>query len=178
MKVPFPKILLGLCMALSAMAWSQTRAPEFLKVSPELLDAEGHEILLAAVRAADLEEILEESGPFTVFAPSDAAFHRFSNAKMDRLLNAADKSDLKSLLTYHIVAGELSAAQILRAMSRGNGKTSFTTVLGQKLMAHLEGSDIVLTDSLGNRAKITTADLCLDYGVVHEIDRVIMPARM
>ncbi|HKL90953.1 MAG TPA: fasciclin domain-containing protein, partial [Allomuricauda sp.] len=86
---------------------------------------------------------------------------------------------LKSLLSFHIVAGQLTASRMLRAIGRGNGIASFTTVQGKKLTAHLDGYDIVLTDSVGNTARITAADLNLENeGVVHEIDSVILPAQM
>ena len=178
MKSPIPKILLGLCMALATTAWTQTHVPNLISVSQFAPESKGHKILIAAVKAANLDQVLVESGPFTVFAPSDAAFHKFSHSRMEELINASDKRELKSLLTYHIVAGQLTASDILRALSRGNGKTSFTTVQGKKLWAHMEGSDIVLTDPMGNRAIITTADLSLGSGVVHEIDRVIVPSQM
>src|SRR5690606_37535051 len=129
-------------------------------------------------KAANLEAVLLEAGPFTVFAPSDAAFHTFANGRMEELLQAEDGRRLNALISYHIVAVELTAADILRAVSRGNGKASLTTVQGKKLGVHMEGSDIVLTDPMGNTAKITAADLRLDHGVVHEIDRVILPAQM
>lgn len=139
-----------------------------------------HSMLIAAVKATDIDAILEHSGPFTVFAPSDAAFKRFSPAKLERLMNSNDKSKLKSLLSYHIVAGTLTASRILKAMCRGNGKASFTTIQGKKLEAHMDGYDIVLTDPLGNTARITHADLNRSNGagIVHEIDSVIVPSQM
>lgn len=178
MKSPIPKILLGLCMVLATTSWAQTNVPNLISVSQFSPESKGHKILITAVKAANLEEVLVESGPFTVFAPSDAAFHKFSHSRMEELINATDKRELKTLLTYHIVAGQLTASDILRALSRGNGKASFTTVQGKKLLVHMEGSDIVLTDPMGNRAKITAADLSLSNAVVHEIDRVIVPSPM
>lgn len=147
-------------------------------VVPNSTEFNNHKILNAAVKAAELEALLDNSGPFTIFAPSDAAFERFSSEKISELLNAKDKTALKSLLTYHIVAGQLTASRILSAMCRGNGKASFTTVQGKKLLAHLDGYDIVLTDPMGNTARITTADLNAKIGVVHEIDSVILPTQL
>lgn len=136
-------------------------------------------MLLAAVKATDIDEILKKSGPFTVFAPSDAAFQRFSSDKLEKLMNSNDKSKLKTLLSYHIVAGKLTASRILKAMCRGNGKASFTTIQGKKLQAHMEGFDIVLTDSLGNTARIVQADVSQhNDDIVHEIDSVIVPTQM
>ncbi len=178
MKAPVTKTLLGLCMALATFSFAQTSSPDLKSFSQNTNESDDHKILFAAVKATNLDDILEKSGPFTIFAPSDAAFQRFSSEKITELINAKDKSELKSLLTYHIVAGQLTASRILRAMCQGNGKASFTTVQGKKLSAHLEGYDIVLTDPMGNTAKITTADLNLKNGVVHEIDSVILPAQM
>ncbi len=176
MKTPISKILLTISMifTLSGMAQNATNSLTFN--SEEISN---HKILLAAVKATQLEDLLDKSGPFTIFAPSDAAFEKFSSEKITQLINSKDKSELKSLLTYHIVAGQLTASRILRAMCRGNGKASFTTVQGKKLMAHLDGYDIVLTDPMGNTARITAADLNLNKDdVVHEIDSVILPTQM
>ena len=176
MKAPITKILLGICMVFTITTFAQNSSKS-LEFSSE--EASNHKILLAAVKATQLEDLLDKSGPFTIFAPSDAAFERFSSEKIAQLINAKDKSELKSLLTYHIVAGQLTASRILRAMCRGNGKASFTTVQGKKLMAHMDGYDIVLTDPMGNTARITAADLNLNKDdVVHEIDSVILPTQM
>nr|WP_298999048.1 fasciclin domain-containing protein [uncultured Allomuricauda sp.] len=137
-----------------------------------------HSMLMAAVEATEINEVLEKSGPFTVFAPSDAAFQRFSSDKLQKLMTSNDKSKLKSLVSYHIVAGKLTASRMLKAMCRGNGKASFTTIQGKKLQAHMEGYDIVLTDPLGNTARITQADVSQQNGIVHEIDSVIVPTHM
>lgn len=175
---PTKKILLGICLLFSGLIFAQNNNPSAKSISQNTNESSNHKILFAAVKATQLEDLLDKSGPFTIFAPSDAAFERFSSEKIAELLNAEDKSVLKSLLTYHIVAGQLTASRILRAMCRGNGKASFTTVQGKKLEAHLDGYDIVLTDPMGNTARITTADLNLKNGVVHEIDSVILPAQM
>lgn len=167
MKAPLTKFLLGLCLAFS-----------FPTIAQNALELDNHKILFEAVKAIHLDDILDKSGPYTVFAPSDAAFERFSNNKIEQLINSNDKTALKSLLTYHIVAGHLTASRILRAMCRGNGKASFTTIQGKKLVAHLEGYDIILTDPVGNTARITTADLNVKNGVIHEIDSVIQPTQM
>lgn len=179
MKPPFKKILLGLCFAFSVAVYAQeTSSSETKSITQNTIESDHHKILFAAVKATEMEDILDKSGPFTVFAPSDAAFRRFSNSKMEKLMNSNDKSELKSLVGYHIVAGNLSASNILRAMCRGNGKASFTTIQGKKLSAHMVGYDIVLTDPVGNTARITLADVNQKNGVIHEIDSVILPTRM
>jgi len=134
--------------------------------------------LLAALKAADLETILGNTGPFTLFAPSDKAFENFSSGKVEQLLGPENKEELKALLTYHIVAGRFTASNILRAMCRGNGKATFTTVQGNKLVASMSGIDIVLTDNYGNSAKIVMADADQSNGVIHEIDSVIVPGHL
>ncbi len=137
--------------------------------------SKNHKTLLAAMRAADLEEILSYAGPFTVFAPSDSAFDKLSNKTVDELLDPINKRELQALMTYHIIAGNFSASKILKAMCRGGGKASFTTVQGDELIATMDGVDIVLTDSFGNSAKITIADANQCNGVIHQIDSVIQP---
>ncbi|MDF0716143.1 fasciclin domain-containing protein [Muricauda sp. 334s03] len=175
MNTPATKLLLGLCLAFSFFATAQNNS-NALSYTSRL---DNHKILLSAVNATELGTLLQKSGPFTIFAPSDAAFEKFSNNKIDELIKAEDKRALKSLLSYHIVAGQLTASRMLRAIGNGNGTARFTTVQGKKLTAHLDGYDIVLTDPVGNTARITAADLNLENeGVVHEIDSVILPAQM
>lgn len=140
--------------------------------------SENLKTLLAAVRAADLAEILDNDGPFTVFAPSDMAFKKFSKEKIAYLLLPENKKELFSLLSYHIVAGNFTASRILRALIQGNGKTTFTSVQGTEITASISGIDIVLTDHFGNSAKITAADLSQCNGVIHEIDSVILPNKI
>lgn len=134
-----------------------------------------HITLLQAVKATNLDRVLNEDGPFTIFAPSDLAFKKLSKEKMAALFLPENKKELFSLLTYHIVAGNITASKMLLAMSRGNGKASFTTVQGNKIFVSMEGLDIVLTDNFGNSAKITTADSSQCNGIIHEIDSVILP---
>tara|TARA_R110002020_G_scaffold21009_1_gene71114 strand:+ start:83667 stop:84176 length:510 start_codon:yes stop_codon:yes gene_type:complete len=141
-------------------------------------NSDNHTFLLAAIKATDLEGLLDMEGPFTVFAPSDKAFEKLTPSKIDFLLMPENKKALRSLLTYHIVAGSISASKILSALCHGNGKTSFTTVQGTKITATMDGLDIILTDYLGNSAKIITADANQCNGVIHEIDGVILPQKI
>ena len=136
----------------------------------------GYQTLLNALEVADLEDVLAKSGPFTVFAPSDAAFKQIDAADFAALLKPERQHELRSLLTYHIVAGKLTASGILRALSRGKGAARFTTVQGEELLATLEGSDIILTDCSGNQARIVDADMNRDNLVFHQIDKVILPS--
>ncbi|MEN8789089.1 MAG: fasciclin domain-containing protein [Flavobacteriaceae bacterium] len=137
-----------------------------------------HTTLSEAVIAAELDDILDNDGPFTVFAPSDAAFEKLSQDKIEELLLPKNKAELKTLLTYHMIAGHLSASKILKAMCRGKGVATFTTVQGNVLTATMEGIDIVLGDKFGNKARITTADANQCNGVIHVIDSVVLPKKI
>lgn len=136
-----------------------------------------HTILVKAIKAAKLEEILDNDGSFTFFAPSDNAFEKFSKEKIQFLIDSKNTKELRSLLTYHIVARSFSASKILKAMCRGEGVATFTTLQGTKLTASMNGSDIVLTDSFGNNATIVKADANQCNGVIHVIDNVIRPQK-
>lgn len=166
------------------LIFAQDNSPKPLHMNPQetiatnTANSENHTTLLAVIEAADLEEILNTEGPFTVFAPSDIAFEKLSSGKIDELLLPQNKKNLKTLITYHMVAGNISAAKILKAMCRGEGRASFTTVQGDELIATMSGIDIVLTDNNGNTARITTADSEQSNGVIHEIDSVFLPAKL
>jgi len=140
--------------------------------------SENHKTLLAVLKATDLDDVLNHDGPFTVFAPSDLAFENLTSKTVAELLDPNYKRELQSLMRYHIIAGSFSASKILKAMCRGEGKASFTTVQGNELIASMEGVDIILTDNLGNTAKIITADSNQCNGVIHEIDSVIKPSKL
>ena len=159
--------------------YAQTKFSNPQKSITDYTESNGHySTLITAFKAAGLDMILNEDGPFTVFAPSDRAFGKLSKEMVADLMKPESKKELQSLLTYHIVAGSLSAATILRAMCRGEGKASFTTVQGDEIVATMMGIDIVLTDSNGNSAIITRADANQCNGVIHEIDSVILPEKI
>ncbi|EAR00372.1 fasciclin domain-containing protein [Maribacter sp. HTCC2170] len=141
-------------------------------------NSENHTTLLAIMKAADLAEVLSYDGPYTVFAPSNMAFDKSLSFKTSDLFDPENKKDLQALLRYHIIAGEFSASKILQAMCSGEGKAVFTTVQGENLTATMSGTDIILTDSFGNSARITAADSNQCNGVIHEIDSVIFPKKI
>jgi uncharacterized surface protein with fasciclin (FAS1) repeats len=141
-------------------------------------NSDNFKMLLQGFKAANLEEALDTYGPFTIFAPSDKAFYGLPVSQLNKLNYLTDDSLLASLLKYHVVAGHLTASKILKAMCRGEGKATFTTIHGEKITATMKGIDIVLTDSNGNSAMITSADSTHSNGVVHEIDSVIIPSRL
>ena len=136
--------------------------------------------LSAFSRALDLTplgELLRDSGPFTVFAPSDAAFDKMGTITGQQLADSGRMKKLRDILAYHIVAGELTASRILKALCRGEGMATFTTILGEPLLATMEGTDIILTDCQGNRARIVRADTSRESLLYHEIDTVVLPSQ-
>lgn len=159
----------GLVCAQAGPVAPETSGNQAPGISPE------YKTLMRALKATQLQEILQSSGPFTVFAPSDAAFEKMGPGDMGELLKPENHRELRTVLTYHIVAGELTASRILRALCRGEGAARFTTVQGEELLATLEGSDIILMDCSGNRARIVNADTNRNNTVFHEIDTVILP---
>ncbi|WP_273567143.1 fasciclin domain-containing protein [Maribacter halichondriae] len=170
----------------SFLTFAQTRNTSFDQVlsDPEKSiianteSSKNYNTLLAAIRATDLEDLLDYEGPYTIFAPSDLAFGKLSENAIAELLKPENKKKLHQLVTYHIVAGKLSASKILKAMCRGNGTATFTTVQGDDIVATMSGIDIVLTDVQGNTARITLADADQCNGVIHEIDSVILPEKI
>ncbi len=140
--------------------------------------SEKYQTLLAVMKATDFEELLDHSGPFTIFAPSDLAFEKLAGTSVEDLMHPDNKEELKALLSYHIVAGKLSASKILKALSRGSGKATFTSIQGDIITATMQGLDIILSDSFGNTATIVVADSNQRNGVIHEIDAVIRPEKL
>jgi uncharacterized surface protein with fasciclin (FAS1) repeats len=134
-----------------------------------------HTTLVTAVKAADLVATLKSEGPFTVFAPTNAAFAKLPKGTVEGLLKPESKAALSGILTYHVVAGKFDAAAVVAAIKAGKGKAVLTTVNGAKLTATLEGDKVVLTDSKGGTATVTAKDLMATNGVVHVIDTVLMP---
>ena len=134
-----------------------------------------HKTLVAAVKAAGLVDTLESPGPFTVFAPTDAAFAKLPAGTVDNLVKPENKATLTKILTYHVVAGKVSAGDIADGIKAGGGKYEMTTVEGGKLTATMKGGKVMLTDEKGGHATITTANVFQSNGVIHVIDTVLMP---
>ena len=131
--------------------------------------------LVAAVTAADLGVTLSSEGPFTVFAPTNAAFDKVDKATLDALLTQEKKDDLTALLTYHVVAGELKAADVVKAITDGGGTATLTTVQGAELKAMLDGDSVILEDAAGGKSTVIMTDVDASNGVIHAIDTVVMP---
>lgn len=139
------------------------------------INSKDHTTLVAAVKAAGLVETLQGKGPFTVFAPTNEAFAKLPKGTVETLLKPENKSKLQSILTYHVVAGKMSSADIAKAIKKGNGKAVFATVQGGKLTAWMEGKTLYITDENGNKSKVTIADVNQSNGVIHVVDTVVMP---
>lgn len=134
-----------------------------------------HTTLVAAVTAADLVAVLQGAGPFTVFAPVNAAFAKLPEGTVTTLLKAENKATLAKILTYHVVAGNLDAAAVVKAITNGGGKVVVTTVSGGKLTVSLKDGKVILTDENGGVATVLVTDLKADNGVIHVIDSVVLP---
>jgi uncharacterized surface protein with fasciclin (FAS1) repeats len=134
-----------------------------------------HTTLVAAVKAADLVSTLKGAGPFTVFAPTNAAFAKLPEGTVESLLKPENKAQLAKILTYHVVSGNIDAAGVMAAIKSGKGKAVLTTVSGGKLTASLDKDKVKLTDEAGNSAFVTATDLKGSNGIVHVIDGVVLP---
>jgi uncharacterized surface protein with fasciclin (FAS1) repeats len=134
-----------------------------------------HTTLVAAVKAAGLVETLQGPGPFTVFAPVNAAFAKLPAGTVDTLLKPENKDTLVKVLTYHVVPGRLSAADLKKQIKAGGGKAMLKTVSGGSLWAMMDGSSIVLKDEKGGVSHVTQANVFQSNGVIHVVDTVAMP---
>jgi uncharacterized surface protein with fasciclin (FAS1) repeats len=134
-----------------------------------------HTTLMAAVTAAGLVPTLSGPGPFTVFAPTNAAFARLPAGTVESLVQPANKATLTKILTYHVVPGRVSAAELMRQIRAGGGRATLTTVEGGTLTASLRGDAVILTDEKGGVATVTQADVFQSNGVIHVTDAVSMP---
>ena len=140
------------------------------------VNSKDHTTLVAAVKAAGLVDILKSEGPFTVFAPTNEAFEALPAGTVETLLKEENQNKLQAVLTYHVLAGDYKAADIVAAIKKGNGKATFTTVNGGSLSAMLEGDNVKIKDASGNVATVSIADVNQSNGVIHVIDTVLLPA--
>lgn len=139
------------------------------------VNSKDHTTLVAAVKAADLVDILSSKGPFTVFAPTNAAFEKLPEGTVGTLLMAENKMMLQTILKYHVVAGKWNATDVVKMIKKGKGKAEIKTVSGGMITAWLKGKDVYITDANGNSAKVTIADVNQSNGVIHVIDSVLLP---
>lgn len=134
-----------------------------------------HTTLVAALKAADLVTTLSGKGPFTVFAPTNAAFDKIPADALANLLKPENKATLAGILTYHVVAGNIDAATLTNLIKKSKGVAIVKTVNGQELKASIENGKVVLTDAKGGKATVIAADLKGSNGVIHVTDAVSMP---
>ena len=139
------------------------------------VNSKDHTTLVAAVKAAGLVDTLKGPGPFTVFAPTNAAFAALPAGTVDTLLKPENKAKLTSVLTYHVVAGKMDAAALMTAIKSGGGKATLKTVEGDPLTVTASNGKVMVTDESGGSATVTTADVYQSNGVIHVIDKVLLP---
>ena len=172
----------------AALALSAVAAPVFAQVmvggapmlaTKDIIDnavnSKDHTTLVAAVKAAGLVETLKGTGPFTVFAPTNAAFAALPAGTVDTLLKPENKAMLTGILTYHVVGGKMDAAALSKAIADGKGKAMIKTVAGGTLTATKSSTGITVTDEKGGSAQVTIADVYQSNGVIHVVDKVLLP---
>ena len=139
------------------------------------VNSKDHTTLVAAVKAAGLVETLQSAGPFTVFAPTNEAFNKLPAGTVETLVKPENKATLTKILTYHVVAGKVSAAQLLAKIKAGKGKAVLNTVSGGTLTAMAKGKKVYLVDEKGGKSWVTIADVNQSNGVIHVVNTVLMP---
>lgn len=169
---------------MSAASFAQPMMPmvggEAMYANKDIVDnavnSKDHTTLVAAVKAAGLVETLKGKGPFTVFAPTNDAFENLPEGTVETLLKAENKAKLTKVLTYHVVSGKVTYSDLKDMIKKGGGKATLKTVSGESLIAMMNGDvSITLTDEGGNTANISTYDVMQSNGVIHVIDRVLLP---
>ncbi len=140
------------------------------------VNSKDHTTLVAAVKAAGLVETLQSAGPFTVFAPTNAAFDKLPKGTVESLVKPENKATLTKILTYHVVAGKWDAAAIAKLIKEGNGTAELKTVSGGILKASMKGNKLVLTDEKGGMSTVTIKNVYQSNGVIHVVDTVVLPS--
>jgi uncharacterized surface protein with fasciclin (FAS1) repeats len=162
-------LLITMVTLTSVFTYAQNTVVDVITASKE------HTTLVTALKSADLVSTLKGTGPFTVLAPTNSAFKKLSPGVLDNLLKKDSHDRLVKILTYHVLAGNWSSAQIVDLINTGNGSAELKTLNGQVLIATMEGSKVKLIDAIGNVAWITASDMKSNNGVVHVVDTVLMP---
>ena len=139
------------------------------------VNSRDHTTLVAAVKAAGLVDTLKSAGPFTVFAPTNDAFAALPAGTVDTLLKPENKARLTAVLTYHVVAGRMDASALMAAAKAGGGKALLKTVEGDPLTVTVAGGKVLVTDESGGSATVTIADVYQSNGVIHVVDKVLLP---
>lgn len=139
------------------------------------VNSKDHTTLVAAVKAAELVDVLMSEGPFTVFAPTNSAFNKLPKGTVESLVQKENQDKLQNILKYHVVAGKWSAKEISNLIKKGNGKAKIKTVSGGTLVAWAKNGNVYVTDENGNSAMVTIADVNQSNGVIHVVDAVLLP---
>jgi len=139
------------------------------------IGSKDHTTLVAALKAADLVATLQSAGPFTVFAPTNAAFEKLPAGTVETLLKPENKATLANILTYHVVSGNLNAKAVLKAIKAGGGSVTLKTVSGGSLIASIKEGKVILTDEKGGVSTVVATDLVGSNGVIHVVDSVVLP---
>lgn len=139
------------------------------------VNSKDHTTLVAAVKAAGLVDTLKGTGPFTVFAPTNSAFGALPAGTVDTLLKPENKGQLTKVLTYHVVPGKIDAAALMKQISAGGGKAMLKTASGGTLTAAASGKTVSVMDESGGTSKVTIADVNQSNGVIHVVDKVLLP---
>lgn len=139
------------------------------------VNSKDHTTLVAAVKAAGLVDTLSSPGPFTVFAPTDAAFAKLPPAMVEMIGLPESKAKVANVLTYHVVPGRLTTTSINSLIKKGKGSATLTTVQGEPLIARMQGKALLLTDAMGGTSRVTIANVMQSNGVIHVVDTVLMP---
>jgi uncharacterized surface protein with fasciclin (FAS1) repeats len=140
------------------------------------MNSKDHTTLVTAVKAAGLVDTLQGPGPFTVFAPTNAAFAKLPAGTVDKLLKPDMKEKLVAVLTYHVLPGRLSVKDLWEASNKGGGKAKFKTVEGDELTVEFKGQVLTIRDAKGNASRVTIQNVFQSNGVIHVIDNVLMPS--
>ncbi len=183
MKKKFLVVLFAATVAMSAVAASGDKDPMVggapmyptKNIVENASSAKNLTTLVAAVKAAGLVDTLESPGPFTVFAPTNDAFNKLPAGTVNTLLKPENKEMLTKVLTYHVMAGKVTASDLIQKIKAGGGKATLKTVNGETLTASLAGNSVVLTDEKGGTSTVTTPNVYQSNGVVHVIDAVLLP---
>ena len=154
---------------------TEATMPEQETIAEIAMGNEDFSTLVTAVKAAGLAETLNSEGPFTVFAPTNAAFDKLPEGTVSTLVEPANKEKLAGILKYHVVSGEYMAADVVKAINDNDGSFTIPTVQGGELTATLEGENVILTDAAGNKSTVVMTDVDASNGVIHAIDAVVMP---
>ncbi len=139
------------------------------------VNSKDHTTLVAAVQAAGLVETLSGEGPFTVFAPTNTAFEKLPAGTVDTLLKPENKAQLTGVLTYHVVAGKMTAQDLAAKVKEGGGKAMLKTVQGETLTVTPSGNTLTITDKKGGKSTVSIADVMQSNGVIHVVDTVLLP---